>query len=650
MDFKKTQIGRLLTDIKLAMMAHSPIVNIVTNQLEIINQLLWDKECVNAIIPQVKYDSSSGEYKLIAPEEGYEQEETVPCNYYIGKFPKIDAIETPVLVVNFTTEWKLIKESATAFVKAYLGINNNRSSLKTSNFINQSVYLVVTPNYATIPADLAPYVCTIYLQKMEDEEIAEIIKNNFKENDIDLSKIPATLLNQMVVNFRGFGKNKIKQILNKCMGIHYLDNDTINGKSVLKEIRLEKKQLLKGCKGLKWENTENTNIAGLKAITQWLDARIELFSDPEKAIKQHIDIPRGIIIAGIPGSGKSLMAKSAAHILGIPLVSLDMGALLGSLVGDSEHNMIEALQIAEKMAPCILWIDEIEKAFSGSSLNASHSDGGVGRRMFGKFLTWMQEKSTACFVFATSNDVTALPPELFRSERFDRKFFTFMPTAEECAEIFASNIQKQNIEYKREISHLNFIQGLETPEYLFEPELENSRFWLQFINDSCGSVSASLSLEENTENETLPLRYGWKEGKRPNFKLMTGADIAAIIKSAKFECYQNNKNGEKISTACVYNTNSFLQSIRNLLMSEEFKPYGETNLKDIVKCFLKLYENQFASASGNCIVHFDEYDPENRLYLHNPQRTFEYPYDQALYYAIVGAINHYMKTLKTNES
>ena len=113
----------------------------------------------------------------------------------------------------------------------------------------------------------------------------------------------------------------------------------------------------------------------------------------------HTDIPNGLLISGIPGSGKSLMAKTAAYKLGLPLISLDMGALLNSLMGESEHNMINALRMSENMAPCVLWIDEIEKAFSGSSQNSSSSDGGVGRRMFGKFLTWMQEKT--CLLYTS---------------------------------------------------------------------------------------------------------------------------------------------------------------------------------------------------------------------------------------------------------
>ena len=134
-------------------------------------------------------------------------------------------------------------------------------------------------------------------------------------------------------------------------------------------------------------------------------------------------------------------------MLGLPLISLDMGELQKGIVGASEQHMVEALRMVEAMAPCVLWIDEIEKAFSGSSHD--NSDGGVMRRMFGKFLTWMQEKSAPCFVFATSNDTSKLPPELFRSERFDDKFYSFMPTVDECASIFSSIIKEENKKYAK---------------------------------------------------------------------------------------------------------------------------------------------------------------------------------------------------------
>ena len=329
-----------------------------------------------------------------------------------------------------------------------------------------------------------------------------------------------------------------------------------------------------------------------------------------------------------------------------------MGALLGGIMGESEHNMINALAMAEQMAPCVLWIDEIEKAFSGSSQGASSSDGGVGRRMFGKFLTWMQEKSAACFVFATSNDISCLPPELFRSERFDRKFFTFMPTAIECAKIFAANIKAQNKAYYAEVENMPIRFRHTQAKQLFSTALEDESFWLKIINECCTSDIKACELknineelkDENGDDKT-PL-YTWSTTSRPKNKLMTGADISALIKEAKFRIHPEPKVN---SSAIIYNEANMEIAVRNILKEGNYKPYGETNLKDIVKCFLKLHENEFVPAGGNCILDFDCYDTDKRLYIHDPNSANEWEnnYDKVLYYTIVGAINHYSKELRT---
>jgi hypothetical protein len=360
-------------------------------------------------------------------------------------------------------------------------------------------------------------------------------------------------------------------------------------------------------------------------------------------------------MSGIPGSGKSLVAKTAAKILNLPLISLDMGALLGGILGESEHNMINALSMAEQMAPCVLWIDEIEKAFSGSSSFSSSSDGGVGLRMFGKFLTWMQEKSAACFVFATSNDITSLPPELFRSERFDRKFFTFMPTAEECAKIFAANIKSQNDKYRKRLENLPKRFQIIQAKNLFEPTLENPDVWLDVLNNYCTSDIKLCNLKDKNEGkrnksgDPIEPVYVWSTTSRPKNKLMTGADISALIREAKFMIHPDPFAANMQST--IYGEVQLKNAVKTIMKEKSFKPYGETNLKDIVLCFEKLYENEFTPASDQFILDFDEYDAENRIYKHNPNsdKNWKNPYDKVLYYTIVGAINYYSSNRMTNQ-
>jgi SpoVK/Ycf46/Vps4 family AAA+-type ATPase len=181
------------------------------------------------------------------------------------------------------------------------------------------------------------------------------------------------------------------------------------------------------------------DIGGLDQLKDWLLKRRDAFSD--NARKYGLPAPKGLLIAGIPGTGKSLTAKATATVFGRPLLKLDAGRLFGSLVGQSEANLRQVLQTAESIAPCVLWIDEIEKGFAGSK-SSSSSDGGTGSRVFGSFISWMQEKTAPVFVVATANDVSSLPPELLRKGRWDELFFTDLPDAEERETIWRIQIEK----------------------------------------------------------------------------------------------------------------------------------------------------------------------------------------------------------------
>ncbi len=182
------------------------------------------------------------------------------------------------------------------------------------------------------------------------------------------------------------------------------------------------------------------DVGGLEILKAWLQKRRLSFSKEAKAFG--LPIPKGVLATGIPGSGKSLCAKATASIFGVPLLKLDAGRIFGSLVGESEKNMRIAIQTAEAVAPCILWVDEIEKGFSGSKSSGS-TDGGTSSRVFGTFLQWMQDKTANVFVFATANDISQLPPEFLRKGRFDELFFVDLPTQEERAAIWIVHLNKR---------------------------------------------------------------------------------------------------------------------------------------------------------------------------------------------------------------
>jgi SpoVK/Ycf46/Vps4 family AAA+-type ATPase len=179
--------------------------------------------------------------------------------------------------------------------------------------------------------------------------------------------------------------------------------------------------------------TSLDDIGGLNHLKDWLMRRAGAFSAAAK--DYGLPAPKGLLIVGIPGTGKSLTAKATAGAFGLPLLRLDMGCVFGGIVGQSEANLRSVIQTAEAIAPCVLWIDEIEKGFSGSKSSGS-TDGGTSSRVFGSFLSWMQEKDKPVFVVATANDVSKLPPEFLRKGRFDEMFFVDLPDASERAQIW----------------------------------------------------------------------------------------------------------------------------------------------------------------------------------------------------------------------
>ncbi|MCH7225019.1 AAA family ATPase [Haloferula sp. A504] len=186
-------------------------------------------------------------------------------------------------------------------------------------------------------------------------------------------------------------------------------------------------------------STSLEDIGGLDQLKAWLDRRAGAFST--EARSYGLPAPKGLLIVGIPGTGKSLTAKATAGAFGLPLLRLDMGRVFGGIVGQSEANLRSVIQTAEAIAPCVLWIDEIEKGFSGSQSSGS-TDGGTSSRVFGSFLSWMQEKTKAVFVVATANDVSKLPPEFLRKGRFDEMFFVDLPDSRERAAIWDIVIAK----------------------------------------------------------------------------------------------------------------------------------------------------------------------------------------------------------------
>jgi ATP-dependent 26S proteasome regulatory subunit len=208
----------------------------------------------------------------------------------------------------------------------------------------------------------------------------------------------------------------------------------------------EKEQIIRKSGMLEFYSTPERfgSIGGLDNLKAWLRQRGKAFSESARAFG--LPNPRGLLLVGVPGCGKSLSAKAVAAEWKMPLLKFDLGKVFGSLVGQSEENMRRALKMAEAVAPCVLWIDEIEKGLSGS--RGSSGDSGTATRVFGTLLTWMEENQKQVFTIATANDIEGLPPELLRKGRFDEIFFIDLPNAQERANILAIHLTKHHRDHR----------------------------------------------------------------------------------------------------------------------------------------------------------------------------------------------------------
>lgn len=241
-------------------------------------------------------------------------------------------------------------------------------------------------------------------------------------------------LDDLVRSCQGLSMERIRRVLARAIATH--------GELRPADVDLileEKRQTIRQTQILDfYPTTANiSDIGGLDNLKDWLLRRGGAFS--ERARQYGLPHPRGLLLVGIQGTGKSLTAKAIAHHWHLPLLRLDVGRLFAGLVGESESRTRQMIQLAEALAPCILWIDEIDKAFSGVD---SKGDAGTTSRVFGTFITWMAEKTSPVFVVATANNIQALPPEMLRKGRFDEIFFVGLPTQEERQAIFSVHLSR----------------------------------------------------------------------------------------------------------------------------------------------------------------------------------------------------------------
>ena len=301
--------------------------------------------------------------------------------------------------------------------------------------------VVLVGNKLELPPELETMAVRFSLSLPDENALLKMVNDEAGlyqlENGGRRVEVDKAVLAVIVRNLRGLALTEARRIAR-----HLIYGDGAIGEQDLPELAKLKFELLNksGHLHFEYDTARFADIAGLARLKKWIDQRREVFAGGELPVG--LDPPKGLLLLGVQGCGKSLAAKAVAGGFGVPLVRLDFGTLYNKFHGETERNLREALASAEQLSPCVLWIDELEKGLSSAG---SGEDGGVSRRVLGYFLTWMAERKARVFLVATANAVQELPPELLRKGRFDEIFFVDLPDPSARAEIFRLHLEKRRV-------------------------------------------------------------------------------------------------------------------------------------------------------------------------------------------------------------
>ena len=309
---------------------------------------------------------------------------------------------------------------------------------------NNSTLIMIDSN-DNLPEVIKSYTRRFEISFPNENELKEITRKTLQrihcKTPIEIG-ITKEGLATIVRNLRGLSRRQAERIIaDTVINDQRFDDSDINAIIAGKRRMIQRGGLLEYIE----TPLDLSEIGGMKRLKKWLNQRKEAFTS--KAIQFGLEAPRGLLMLGVQGAGKSLCAKAIATAWHQPLLKLDPGALYNSYIGESERNLRHALRQCEMMSPVILWIDEIEKGFASAA--SQSTDGGLSKRMFGTLLTWLQDRHAPVFVVATANDIEALPPELLRKGRFDEIFFVDLPKQSVRKDIFAIHLKKRKRDPKK---------------------------------------------------------------------------------------------------------------------------------------------------------------------------------------------------------
>lgn len=591
----KTVFEKILSECEGAVLNGKPIIVLRTNEMELVNQLVSSDRLVvrltsipdggvdQQVIKPTRYCETEQHMNLFLA--GKSTADGVNFNiHYIPKdklknfvledeenygipqcaakytFPSLYVIQYQRSEADPLKMWD--SANLNAFIDRYL------QESMSGSCVSSSIILIYGED-TVVPAIYENYCEIIDEPYPEVEEIKDCLFNcdcfADKQNPETVNIIADALL--------GLPIYQIKRLIRSLSIIPIKGTDCCilsDEKKTREEIQKYKSQILKKSNllelipvtsdGASDITGENSSIGGMNTFKAWISSQERSIKEGD-SLKRDVGAypPKGVLLCGIPGCGKSMAVQSVAETLKIPLLKLDIGQLMGKYVGESEHNMTKALKIAEAMAPCVLFIDELDKGFGGAGKN--NDDSGPFKRMFGTLLGWMQDCKKPCFIFATANDISALPKEFFRSGRFDCLYSLYMPTATECIDIFVKQMKRA------EKNTAN--------EHLFASECYDKDSLSTLINSFVGNDKC---------------------------RFVTGADIAKLVSMALRTIWNNRYDSSPISW------NEWSSNI--VLALQNTTVYGDSkeNLDSIATCYIRLLRSNFLPASDDPLFTSENYE------------------------------------------
>ena len=378
--------------------------------------------------------------------------------------------------------------------------------------------IIIIGSELNIPFELRDLITLLEFQLPTENEIIEELQRLIESLEIYVDK---KLFEDLTRSCQGLSLERIRRVFSKILATY----KTINNSSI-SILLSEKKQIISQTEILEYSSVHEKfdNLGGLNNLKEWLQKRQTAFSS--KAVTYGLPTPRGLLLIGIQGTGKSLTAKAIANDWKLPLLKLDVGKLFGGIVGESESRLRQMISVTETMSPCILWIDEIDKAFNNSE---NKGDGGTSNRILGTFVSWLSEKTKPVFVIATANTIDYLPLEIIRKGRFDEIFFLDLPQRSEREEIFRIHLQQfrpkswKKFNYRELAQITDSFSGAEIRQSIIEAMYQAFSEQREFTtNDIKNAISDSIPLANIENDQMLKLKKWATSGK---IRLASSKDI-----------------------------------------------------------------------------------------------------------------------------